>query len=710
MVSVWAPGAVALVDYSDDFEDDVSGLAPTSNFYTHSQSGSGNFRVTDALANSAPNSYQIIAPDATVISSTFLFTQSISICSIEANTAFEYFFRVSNLGTTTDAGFKLTNSGGTEFVMVRVATATTVTVVVDTAGAAEATADTWTVSTNTWYRARFVFTNCAANQIAIYLFSQAGSELDFTSFDGADALTDLDRLTISTSTNRFGQINFDDLSLENVNDPVVAVSADATSDTFTSIVGFDVDKLGTTVIIAHDSSDDVATLSGTSLVTLATEDRDCVGTDRVMSQFMNGNSLVGFVDCDVATSPDFFKIRTPNLGEPSDEQLSGCGASCATFDIDAFSSDGSNGQQEISEIASFPIDFSTQESCGAGGCARFRLAWGWSSSASGNIGINAYSDNQGALGVDNSWVSRAVALSGSPADDICTGMDAGTPYLAGADASVGARVYPLSFFNSSATVLDVSIGTPAAPGVVTTAKAVACAGPNVAIMSGTQVAVVDRETGNVVNAAYPLTISAGADRGVALSEPDSLGRFWLAYQDSGTTITIANGTTGATVGTITISGTTRGIELTKFANNLFRCSGTVCNRYGLASQIDAIPSQSEATGGAITPPVSSDGLFGGAGATVGDALGTGAFGGNLFLGSVLIGLVAYGAGTGYGNTFDSNATGSRALRVNPWAAALGAILGFLMAWGFGFFSTAVVFAVVVLACLVIGVKFWMGRA
>lgn len=178
----------------------------------------------------------------------------------------------------------------------------------------------------------------------------------------------------------------------------------------------------------------------------------------------------------------------------------------------------------------------------------------------------------------------------------------------------------------------------------------------------------------------------------------------------GTEGVIVNVTGGAIeeVGRITLpSGTFHSIRMDRLGQNVWVATTTTIARFEVTNITTIDPINTPGDEDPVVPG-DGDGLFGGSGAEVGEAISVGAFGGNLFLGAILMGLIAYGVGTGYGNVSDSGSTMPRAFRLNPWAAAVGAAMGFLVAWGFGFFSTAVVFSMVVLIGMIVGLRLWVG--
>jgi hypothetical protein len=218
-----------------------------------------------------------------------------------------------------------------------------------------------------------------------------------------------------------------------------------------------------------------------------------------------------------------------------------------------------------------------------------------------------------------------------------------------------------------------------------------------------------------VSGGNPAFTVDGAVRGAAISELTEFGR-WAAVVD-GTEILVMEVTNATGVGTGTVTGSLdvpagnyHSMFMDRAAQTLWVSTSSTIARYNLQAA------------GATTPePVTSDfdptdidpgdvpggaggggDLFEGVGEGLVPLIGS-EFGVNLFLGVLFMGLVSFGAATTPSVLMD------RKVGFNFVAAGVGAVLGLLLAWGFGFFNAAVVFALVVLSAAAAALTAWLGR-
>lgn len=492
------------------------------------------------------------------------------------------------------------------------------------------------------------------------------------------------------------------------------IGSTATASVTGTLQGFDVDDNGDTVIVRSNNGE-IRTYSGTTLGTAIDSDTSdvCNSIDRVMSI----GTLVGYVICDGTGDPTHLRIRTAGLDVPTDDDFNGCEDGSFTcsdeIELDGFTEAGGDCLAQLGKVDAFPVSYESSRPFGT--LDRRRVAWAFSdigtvgsicTESGGKIGVDMYTNAENDADIRR---TEEQVFAGTPAEEICTGIDPDDDqfYIGAAGTDANTKVYPFTFseddFPTFGT-LDGSFGSATTfSSTFGQADSVDCGGSLVITRNDNVVGVLTRTTGTV--AAQKTITTDSNKRAATISQELDSGQY-AAYLDDGVVyVTYANNLT--TICTLTPpTGTWREMEFASNGPSIFIATTTTIARYQIGGNCGAIPDTG--TGGTAPPPAAPGGLFGGSGATVGAAFGTGAFGGNLFLGAVLMGIVAYGVGTGYGNT-ESGRMGNRALRVNPWAAAVGAAVGFLMAWGFGFFSTAVVFSLVALVGMIVGIRLWVSR-
>lgn len=484
----------------------------------------------------------------------------------------------------------------------------------------------------------------------------------------------------------------------------------------TNLVGFDVDRIGTNVIARTNSGTHVRTFIPDTLTEAANVDTECTGAgSRVFAEHFQGkNPLVAYVMCDTG-DPTHLHIRTGSLQVPSSQVLNNADPGAATIALnDGSSTFGPGGDDlgELDEVASFPIDYS-EEHRGTDTNGAWYLAWGWTSrTTTGNneglAGVNSFTNRQAPAGAADSRRFSIVQASSSLPTGYCTGMDGDTPYMA-VGTNEGTKIYVLTpNFEDVGTLqhdaLNFTITLQSTRNVPS--GDVACGAGFVVVQETNNVHVRHRNGTTVANIPFTtpkacMAISERATNGIHFAYCNE--NTWEVRQLYDADEVFTNVKLGEGV---TPTGTIVGGEADRAMQDYYIGTSTQIVRFRLGGGV--VEEASTSGGEVVVPDTDGGGLFGGSGATIGAAFGTGAFGGNLFLGAVLMGIVAYGVGTGYGNT-EGTRSGNRALRVNPWAAAVGGVVGFLMAWGFGFFSTAVVFSLVALVGIVIGVRVWVSR-
>lgn len=522
----------------------------------------------------------------------------------------------------------------------------------------------------------------------------------------------------------------------------------------TDLVGFDVDPTGSIVIARTELGENVQVFNAQTLGTSVsgTIDTNCAtGTnpyeDGVMSKNLQGGNdaqLVAFLNCDASGDAQYLSIRQSDGSIPTIDQFDGCepvdagGVGCHyNIDLTDFDEPIDSGLGQLGQVKDWPVDYSNQGSFL--GSIVGRTAWAWASqqcddppgpaycggSEPGMVGVATYT----ARVTDPANTDSVQHHPDQDVDDFCLGLDGSNYYLASVVSGQPGHTWTVTFSETDGDALDSAISNnPSSFG--SSGFGIACGGGQLLHQNGDSDVQLLSRTGVFIDEVQP---GGGDERGVTLSE-EFVGPAGAAADRGSTCTTALEGTgnclqygayldtvagegviinvTGGSiveVGRFTMpSGTFHSIRMDRLAQNVWVATTTTIARFEVTSvtTVEPVNIPGEEDGGGV---VDGDGLFAGSGATIGTAFGVGAFGGNLFLGAVLMGIVAYGVGIGYGNAIDGNTMQPRALRVNPWAAAVGAAVGFLMAWGFGFFSTAVVFSMVALVVLIIGVKLMVSR-
>lgn len=529
------------------------------------------------------------------------------------------------------------------------------------------------------------------------------------------------------------------------------IVAEATA-SVTDLVGFDVDPTGSIAIARTSLGENVLTFNAQTLGTSVsgTIDTNCaVGTndyeDGVMARSLDSGGdaqLVGFLNCDAGGDAQYLSIRQVDGSVPTLDQFNDCepvdagGVGCHyNIDLTDFDEPIDSGLGQLGQVKDFPVDYSNQGSFL--GSIVGRTAWAFASqqcddppgptyctgTEPGYVGVATYT----ARAVDPANTDSVQHHPDQDVHDFCLGLDGSNYYLASVVTGQPGHTWSVTFSETDGDALDSSISnSPSSFG--SSAYAVGCGGGQILFVNGDNslqllsrtgtfidsIPGVDAETRGVsLSEEFVGPTGAVADRGTscttALEDTGDCLQFGVYVDGLEGVIVNATGGSLVEVGRLTLpSGSFHSIRMDRLAQNIWVATSTTIARFEVftVTTEDPVNIPGDEDDGDALP---GDGLFEGSGATVGAAFGVGAFGGNLFLGAVLMGIVAYGVGIGYGNTIDSQSMQPRALRVNPWAAAVGAAMGFLLAWGFGFFSTAVVFSLIALVAMIVGIRLWVSR-
>lgn len=482
-----------------------------------------------------------------------------------------------------------------------------------------------------------------------------------------------------------------------------SIGAAATSATFTNLGGFSVDKTGTLVLIRTDTGQQVRSLSGSSLVSINNEDTDCDDGEGVMAQNTPSEGAMAFyLRCNAGGGPDKFQIRTAGLGIPD---LNGCPdaiTECYNLEEEEFEGATDGDQAEFSETDQIPIDMSVRSTSGLN---RWQTAWAWTGkdTKAGEAGIAVFTKiNQ----ADDDAKLHRIAVHGTSGilTDICTGVDDGQAYFAVVGNDGPSKAYPFSFFNETnldlELVLRADIDTPAVfSGSANEAAGVACGGGLIIINTYTQVSVWDRAGG-----ASPLWVEdcTCTAHGSAISHVRPDGKQFAGWIDQDGTWTVVHAGNKSEVANGVYSydaATYQSVVMDMNAQNLFIASDNIVERFPISEATGEISEES----GDDEAAVPTGGIFG---PGVANLVSTGtfsAFGASLFMGVLMMAGMAVTLGSSPAILTKGQSGFSIVL------ALIGVILGFLLAWAFGLFSTSVVASVVILALIGIGIRVWISR-
>lgn len=440
-----------------------------------------------------------------------------------------------------------------------------------------------------------------------------------------------------------------------------------------NLVGFDVSPSGNSLITRYGAAGvSIQSHAGFTLATLGTEGTGCSTTDRVLA---SDRALVAYVSCDVGTGDaDNLKTRTVTLGTPPYQNCDDCAADAATISFDEWSNPSDTQLAELGELLEFPLSFEEGQSSFG-----FDYNWGayaWSAN-DGTIGVNGYSVVDPGL---NEAFSEAVAFSGSGVDQLCAVSWSGNNFLGAVRSGVSTGIYRVTFEVNGPGVLEASI---TGPQTFPSARGISCAEDRIILQldSQAEIRMYNLTTGAQVWAVTGLAMPV--DRAVAFSDNGD----WCSYVTT-TAIVVCDALDGSTLDILTLpTGTHKGVKMSRAGQFLWYATSTTLSVWDVHAET-TVDSVSDSPGGALTPPVtppSADDPF-----TVPTIPGVSEFGGNLLFGVIMV--------VGMTVTMGASPAGFTAGRTR-WStvlAMIGAVLGFFMAWAFGYFNTAVVFGMIVL--------------
>lgn len=471
-----------------------------------------------------------------------------------------------------------------------------------------------------------------------------------------------------------------------------------------SLTGFDIGPNGDTVIARVGTpgcggctigGHDIRTYDGQTLTATANSpfDTDCDRYDGVLSI----DSHVMYVECGsgcdaVDQDPCQFDIRDADLSSPS---FGDCGDECPS-DLDmsligsSVSDAGGDLVAEIGEVQPFPIDFSARSNSDIAdvfgiGVAVVAMAY---TGTNGILGVQAYTGYGNAV---DSWRFAEKNVGTTTPDQLCTGLDSeGHYYVGSADSGGAPKIYGVTFdtdTRSDGRPVSVPFMTSRQGGssALSGGKGIDCAGDE-------YVTIVEKGAGDV-DQVYKVNLTTGTAtlydtvdgvaRGVTLS--GSTKHRFFAWVD-GANLKIANAT-GAVTCTLTLPAGEDfyQMEMSFSAQQIWVATTDSINRYAIQAEGCTTPNPesdvggSGGAGGGPTPTVGGGGPF-----AVAPIPGVGQFGSSIFWGFLVVGACVVG--------------GFATFRSVGLASALG-IVGVMLAWGLGFFTGPVVFALFAILAL-----------
>lgn len=701
------PTALAVTDLLEDFDDDTPPNLPTADWYTVSTAGTGGFRTTASQSVSAPNSY--FMDDTTAgqqPSTTFDVTSSIDFCD---GGSWSFRFRVDDLP---DAGaqaiWRVLGGAANEYWEVIVQDTGVLRFDASGSGGAATANFVTPIVADTWYEIQG-FVVCATSVASAYLVTAD----EFVQVDAAGAMSAMNDFIMRTNgAAPLSQGMFlDDLQYFDVDFTQVIAATESVA--VTNLVGFDVNPLGTTAVARFGTGGDtVGTYDAVSLTAAATTfDTECNRVDGVMATYQGDH--VAFIDCDAIADPTSLMVRTGSMSVPT---FPGCDECDDVILLNGFSASGGDNTKEIGQLKDYPVDQSNNHP--VLGFGRRQVAWGYSATGtSGIIGVNAFTRAE--ADVDERNFDEVQWSNIESPEDFCVGLDPESDYYV---AAVGDQS-STKFYNADlttdplgSTANELQVALSDEPTILSSAFnnaiGVSCGQRLIVIAKTTTVAVVEFD-GTLV---ATKTVASNTDaRNVAISEVFNINTgsectwgtancvAFVAYRD-GASVKVAWANNLTEVASLTPpAGTWHSMSMDRTAQNVWIATDDFINRYEIITTTTGDPVSPQGgvdpgdEGGPTSPLFDTSGL---------DGL-LGSFGANLLFGVITIGLVGVGVGTGGGYALEQNQGGR--LKWN-WGAALGgAVLGFFLAWAFGFFTTGVVFGIVVMAAIVLGLRLWFGR-
>lgn len=680
---VLVPEAAALMDYLEDFEDDSIPNNPDADFYNFGVTGTGTSAVVSnpALGTKA---YKLASSGTSQdIFAKFTWQNDIDGCDVQQKFAFQ----IQGFGDSdTDLRFQFENdgSGGSTMDILTMG-------VIRFNGAADAVT---TINLNQWYNLT-VSHNCPIGSSSFFLADQS----EVVNVDAAPSFVEPMNV-FEMRAEDGGKVILDNLEIVNAPDFAPTLGEFA-SVSVTGLTGFDVDDTGAVVIARTANGASIQTWDGLTLQPLgSTSTSGCNIANGVVAT----GTHVAYLDCTGGDTITNLRVRSPSLTAPDfgDCDPDACSADIGTEDIPNFPD-----FSEITDIEAFPVGQTSRDFLFGGGLDPINevsyLAWGFSTNT-GRIGVaaktiredfdDAGDDDFVIYGPETQTPIQVVTFVGSN----------GNMYLTGAQTGATTKVYRFTLTKTGSTgetrelVVDV-IDTPALIGTsaYNGLSGIECAVDQCVFYkaTGPTVGVFNRTTGAL--AWGPRSITGVGNRQVAMSGNGQ----YVAYANDAH-VYIAGATNGTVACRLPIpTGTFKDVEFSQSAQVVHIATQTNIFGYALAEN-GCTPTLAEEVG-EPEPSPDTDGFFNISPTTI---PGAGTFGANLFFGVIMVAGMTVTLGTAP-NALSS--IRSRGFTFSVVLAVIGAILGFLMAWGFGLFNTETVVTIIVLSVVAILARAYFGR-
>lgn len=713
--------SAVLQNFSEDFEDDDLTALPSANFYafTVESGGAGSTSQAAVVPQSLNGSKSVKSTlhaaaisGGDAISKWDFSTVSLDPCG-SSNMTFAFRFILDSMsGSSSNYNlvFKLEQFGGGSGAFIwqlRAADTDSQILVKGGTGVSSSVIGGITVNKAEQYNATF-YPRCNVNGLANFGFTLHNATAGTFFASSVSQAVPINagfpwtfQVRVTDNAGQDAVVRVDDLVLRNAESSIQTFSATAEA-TVTGLVGFDVDPIGETVIARLNSGANVSTFNALTMAQIGGPlETNCNRVDGVDSQLDNGVYVTLF-HCDPGdpTTIELLKIRTGALGDPVFANCSWCDKDIdTTFLTSSFNNEFDVNGRQIGEIVRFPASYTNSEGLSAFGVRN--VAWSFSST-SGFIGVAMYSNFNN--DVDDRHVEKVSYASASP-DQICSFQIDGEAYIGAAQASNPAKLYRVDFtpptVNSGLDADMTLVGVQSISG----GTGIACAQSRVLIAleltSGDQVIMLDAP-GLSSNSSWPGPRSVTTQpRGVALSG-DGLWAAWV----NGTKAEVAHASNGTVVAQYTLpSGTFKGMALSNRGQNLWVATSTKIALYSIYNATTGTPQSdfgcTDCAGGQAGGPPTT-GALANADTQLAAAFGVPVLGAQLFLGFLLIAMVSVGTMTAV-----SSETGQK--KGMGILAAVGGVLGFVVAYSVGFIPRTFVFVVVVLIAAVIALRVYLNK-
>ena len=684
-------------------------------FYDYSHTGTGFFFVSE---NAALDGKSYNATDTSAVSapvSNFNFGTAIGSDFCAGDLSLSFAFSMRQLPVTDVMDFNL-DEGDSYYFSVRVEPDSDVVAVVRAKGQAEVEATLFQATVNTWYNITIDQMSCAdgASTIGRFIAGHIGVPTTISSLAGAGGgPTATSNFKIETEGGTVGgtfMALLDNLQIDGFVAP--ALSPDATV-SVTDLVGFDVDDFGSGIIARTNGGDNVSAYTD-DLTLVASDETNCGFGDAVIAEPEN----LAYVDCGaIGPDPEGLMIRELSLSDFG---------SCPTLldalgTTDCFIDFTPDDDEDDAGICSLTGDFDDEATIRAVKDLRnVRIDFTESTGGNAYVGV-AYSTTAGGVGVFEYTVQSGCddineepkGFGPSEPDSICTSIeDDGDVFLTASDSATTTKSFQWTkaFDTSGDNALDGTLSDSIPHAAIGNAIGVSCARDRllaVTTAAAGNVKMFNRTSGAVM---WTATSTNEATRGVGLSG-DAQWAFWV----DGSSVNMAYGNNGTVVATFALpSGTFKEWRVEYNAQKAWAATDDNIAVYTIAGNVSDVPVGCFGAHCFAPPPGEEPGPTGGlvgAGgpldpAIIGDGIGVGPFGGGLFASGLLILATAIGTG---GAASQINGRSGVSTTVIAYGVGVGAVVGFMLSWAFGWLSAGAVFVVVIILGAAIYFRMRSGR-